>query len=109
MRPLEGPCQAAVGEWIVGHKVDKLRRMPKKAVSHKLTAILYADVAGYSCLTGDDELGTHHRVMSALDAGKTAVKLDENDPFAHVALGRVHTLHAEHDFVGGLIKAGMPE
>jgi tetratricopeptide (TPR) repeat protein len=33
----------------------------------------------------------------ALGAGKTAVKLDENDPFAHVALGRVHTLHREHD------------
>ena len=33
----------------------------------------------------------------ALDAGKTAVRLDENDPFAHVALGRVHTVHAQHD------------
>jgi len=33
----------------------------------------------------------------ALDAGKTAVRLDENDPFAHVALGRVHTLNREHD------------
>ncbi len=33
----------------------------------------------------------------ALDAGKTAVKLDGNDPSAHVSLGRVYTLHREHD------------
>ena len=33
----------------------------------KLTAILYADVAEYSRLTGDDEEGTHRRVMAALD------------------------------------------
>ena len=48
MRSLEDPCQAIVGEWIVPHKVDKLRRMPKNAVSRKLTANLYADDAGYS-------------------------------------------------------------
>jgi adenylate cyclase len=74
MRLLEDPCQGTVGEWIVPHKVDKLRRMPKNAVSHKLTAILYADVAGYSRLTGDDELGTHHRVMSALDSATEFIK-----------------------------------
>ena len=68
------PCQAAVDEWIVHHEVDKLRRMPKDAVSHKLTAILYADVAGYSRLTGDDELGTHRRVMSALDSATEIIK-----------------------------------
>ena len=33
----------------------------------------------------------------ALEAGRTAVRLDENDPFAHVALARVYTLHGEHD------------
>jgi len=33
----------------------------------KLTAILYADVAEYSRLTGDDEEGTHRSVMAALD------------------------------------------
>jgi len=48
--------------------------MPKNAVSSKLTAILYADVAGYSRLTGDDELGTHHRVMSALDSATEFIK-----------------------------------
>ena len=48
--------------------VDKLTSMSEDAVSHKLTAILYADVAGYSRLTGDNELGAHHRVMGALDS-----------------------------------------
>ena len=41
--------------------------MSDDAVSRKLTAILYADVAGYSRLTGGDELGTHRRVMGTLD------------------------------------------
>ena len=36
-------------------------------VTRKLTAILYADVAGYSRLTGEDELGTHKRLGTALD------------------------------------------
>ncbi len=48
--------------------------MPKDSFSHKLTAILYADVAGYSRLTGDDELGTHRRVMSALDFATESIK-----------------------------------
>ncbi len=33
----------------------------------KLAAILYADVAGYSLLTGEDEDGTHRRLSSYLD------------------------------------------
>jgi adenylate cyclase len=33
----------------------------------KLTAILYADVVAYSRLTGQDEVGTHRRVMKVLD------------------------------------------
>lgn len=80
MHPLEDPCQGAVSEWIVPHKVDKLRRMPKNAVSHKLTAILYADVAGYSRLTGDHEPATHHRVMSALDAATEIIKRSGGRP-----------------------------
>ena len=67
------PCQGQAREWIVHPKVDKLRRMSKNTLSHKLTAILYADVAGYSRLTGDDELGTHRRVMSALDFAAEAI------------------------------------
>ncbi|MGD8350149.1 MAG: adenylate/guanylate cyclase domain-containing protein, partial [Gammaproteobacteria bacterium] len=38
-----------------------------ESYQRKLTAILYADVAEYSRLTGDDEEGTHRRVMAALD------------------------------------------
>ena len=41
--------------------------MAEASISRKLTAIFYADVAGYSRLTGADEEGTHRRVMSALD------------------------------------------
>jgi adenylate cyclase len=33
----------------------------------------------------------------ALEAGKTAVTLDENDPFSHVALGRVYASLGEHE------------
>ena len=36
-------------------------------VTRRLVAIFYADVAGYSRLTGADEEGTHRRVMSLLD------------------------------------------
>ena len=60
--------------FLKSHWRDKLHRMPKDSVSHKLTAILYADVAGYSWLTGDDELGTHRRVMSALDFATESIK-----------------------------------
>ena len=34
---------------------------------HKLTAIFYADIAGYSRHTARDELGTHRRAMAILD------------------------------------------
>ena len=46
--------------------------MSNISVTRKLTTIFYADVAGYSRLTGDDELRTHGEVMSVLDyANKT--------------------------------------
>ena len=38
-----------------------------EGVKRKLTAILYADVAGYSRLTGDDEEGTHRLLSAYLD------------------------------------------
>ena len=41
--------------------------------NHKLTAILYADVAGYSRLTGQDEMGTHKRVMETLDFASESI------------------------------------
>ncbi len=49
--------------------------MAENFLNHKLTAILYADVAGYSRLTGKDEIGTHKRVMGILDyASETITK-----------------------------------
>jgi len=42
--------------------------------NHKLTAILYADVAGYSRLTSQDEMGTHKRVMEVLDYASEAIR-----------------------------------
>ena len=41
--------------------------MAEHDVTRKLAAILYADVAGYSRLTGEDEVGTHKRLGAALD------------------------------------------
>ncbi|MDP6389984.1 MAG: alpha/beta fold hydrolase [Alphaproteobacteria bacterium] len=41
--------------------------MSDDAVIRKLTAILYADVAGYSRLTGADEVGTHKQLSAGLD------------------------------------------
>jgi class 3 adenylate cyclase len=37
------------------------------SVTRRLTTVFYADVAGYSRLTGTDEVGTHRRVMAMLD------------------------------------------
>ncbi len=51
--------------------------MTDKAPKHKLTAILYADVAGYSRLTGRDEMGTHKRVMGVLDYASESIKEGE--------------------------------
>ena len=41
--------------------------MSEETITRKLTTILYADVVGYSRLTGNDELGTHRNVMDVLD------------------------------------------
>ena len=48
--------------------------MQKQAAKRKLTTILYADIAGYSRLTGQDELDTHERVMSSLDYAANTIK-----------------------------------
>jgi adenylate cyclase len=41
--------------------------MNTEGYARKLAAILYADVAGYSRLTGADEVGTHQRLSEYLD------------------------------------------
>jgi len=47
--------------------------MAENTVNSKLAAILYADIAGYSRLTRQDEVGTHHQVMSVLDFASDAI------------------------------------
>jgi len=42
--------------------------MGTEPLARKLAAILYADVAGYSRLTGEDEEGTHRALSARLDA-----------------------------------------
>ena len=42
--------------------------MEEAPLPRKLAAILHADVAGYSRLTGEDEEGTYRRVSAYLDA-----------------------------------------
>jgi adenylate cyclase len=42
--------------------------MDSQPLERRLVAILYADVAGYSRLTGADEEGTHRRLRAYLDA-----------------------------------------
>jgi len=51
--------------------------MPDQNPKRKLTTILYADVVGYSRLTGQDELDTHQRVMEVLDHASDAIKRGE--------------------------------
>ena len=41
--------------------------MTEENVTRKLTAIFYADVAAYSRLTGEDEVGTHQQLSAGLD------------------------------------------
>ena len=41
--------------------------MSEQPVNRKLTAVFYADIAGYSRLTRQDEVGTHQQVMTVLD------------------------------------------
>lgn len=47
--------------------------MPLLPINRKLTAVFYADIAGYSRLTRQDEVGTHHQVMSALDLASETI------------------------------------
>lgn len=63
-------------------------RLPRK-----LAAILYADVAGYSRLSGEDEEGTHRRLSAYLDAFTTAIESYEG-----------HVVH----FAGDAILAEFP-
>ena len=48
--------------------------MEPPKIKRKLAAILYADVAGYSRLTEDDEEGTHRMLVAFLDAFGAAIE-----------------------------------
>lgn len=48
--------------------------MGVQPLERKLAAILYADVAGYSRLTGEDEEGTHRTLSAYLDAITASIK-----------------------------------
>ena len=57
---------------IAGHKEVTIENRPTDSSStetqplqHKLAAILYADVEGYSRLTGADEAGTHRTLITS--------------------------------------------
>ena len=50
--------------------------MSETPITRKLTTILYADVVGYSRLTGSDELGTHHAVMDVLDYAHKTIEAE---------------------------------
>ena len=53
-------------------------------IERKLTAILYADVVGYSQLTEQDEVGTHQLLSAYLDAISQAI-LHQNGRVIHYA------------------------
>jgi adenylate cyclase len=48
--------------------------MTDQNVTRKLTAIFYADVAGYSRLTGEDEAGTHRLLSAYLDTITSSIE-----------------------------------
>ncbi len=48
--------------------------MGTEPLDRKLAAILYADVAGYSRLTGEDEEGTHRALSAYLDTLTTSIE-----------------------------------
>jgi hypothetical protein len=65
--------------------------MESEPLPHKLAALLYADVAGYSRLTGEDEEGTHRTLSAYLDAITAFIDRWESDEQtllrAHICCG----------------------
>ena len=48
--------------------------MSGSSVNRKLTAVIYADISGYSRLTHNDEVGTHREAMAVLDEASGAIR-----------------------------------
>ncbi len=62
--------------------------MAQDSVERKLAAILYADVAGYSRLTRQDEEGTHRALSTYLDAVTAFIDRWKSDELrAHICCG----------------------
>jgi DNA-binding NarL/FixJ family response regulator/class 3 adenylate cyclase len=53
--------------------------MTEQALPHKLAVILYADVEGYSRLTGQDEAGTHRIVSAYLDFFSDTIRAHQGE------------------------------
>ncbi len=71
--------------------------MAQMTITRKLAAILYADVAGYSRLTGADEEGTHRTLDAYLDVFTASITSHD---------GRV--VHYAGDAVLGRVLSSMP-
>lgn len=54
--------------------MDPSQPTNEQSLPHKLAAILYADVEGYSRLTGQDEVGTHRALSAYLDFFTQTIK-----------------------------------
>ncbi len=61
----------------------------EERLPRKLAAILYADVAGYSRLTGDDEDATHRILSEYLDRIASVIE-SHRDQVMHYAGDAVH-------------------
>ena len=67
----------------------------------KLAAILYTDVAGYSRLTGSDEVGTHRRLSEYLDLIADQIKQRTGGPLCRRrGAGRFRYGHLSHHLRG---------
>ena len=60
----------------------------EERLPRKLAAILYADVAGYSRLTGEDEDGTHRALRASLDLIASMIREHSGRSRTHLGLGR---------------------
>ncbi len=69
--------------------------MAQGTITRKLAAILYADVAGYSRLTGADEEGTHRTLDAYLDVFTASIK-SHDGRVVHYAGGRTGAAHSGH-------------
>ena len=94
-RPFEGPLSSSIAgvrsppygscDSIVGaHQLNEVHHPMENRLPRKLAAILYADVAGYSRLTGEDEEGTHRALRDNLDAISAAIE-DHQGRVVHYA------------------------